>query len=205
MSGRIGRTSGRYAPGARIAEEREVKELRRDPRIEPQLQLLSSGPPMRQMALDGDLEFNPDGDIYAKAFPARKTAPIANKFGSTYVATRVLKKTASNRGAIQPLNRQALDFSKKAFSIKKGAVAYTRVHRLGGSVSDDNRAGQVSQPADLLAITRRARAEAEVPARTAREDYIHDRRQGSGVKRCAKSSMLGSRALGDGRHDASAS
>jgi succinoglycan biosynthesis transport protein ExoP len=114
-----------------------------------------------RIAQDGQTSFL---NIDVSSRSAAKAARIANKIVSTYVETQVSEKKASNLRAIQALDRQVSDLRQQLISIERGAASYKREHRLDGTASDDNRAGQIGQLAGALAVARGARAEAEVRA-----------------------------------------
>jgi capsular exopolysaccharide synthesis family protein len=114
-----------------------------------------------RIAQDGQTSFL---NIDVSSRSAGKAARIANKIVSIYVETQVSEKKASNARAIQALDRQVSDLRQQLISIERGAASYKREHRLDGTASDDNRAGQIGQLADALAVARGARAEAEVRA-----------------------------------------
>lgn len=96
-----------------------------------------------------------------------KAARIANKIASTYVQTQVSEKKSSNLRAIQTLDRQVADLRKELIVIERNAASYKREHQLDGA-TDAQRAGQIGQLSDALAVARGARAEAEVRASTGR-------------------------------------
>lgn len=114
-----------------------------------------------RIAQDGQTSFL---NIDVTSRSAGKAARIANKIVSTYVQTQVSEKKASNGRAIEALDRQVSDLRQQLISIERGAASYKRAHQLDGTASDDNRAGQIGQLADALAVARGARAEAEVRA-----------------------------------------
>lgn len=101
-------------------------------------------------------------NIDVSSMSANKAARIANKIATTFVQTEIAEKKESNDRATKALERQVADLRQQLMSIEQGAASYKRQHRLDGSASDDNRAGQISQLADALAVAKGSRAEADV-------------------------------------------
>jgi len=114
-----------------------------------------------RVAQDGQTSFL---NIDVSSTSAGKAARIANKIASTYVQSQVDEEKASNQRAIQALSRQVSDLRNQLIALERGAATYKRAHRLDGTPSDDNRAGEIGQLAGALAVARSARAEAEARA-----------------------------------------